>query len=198
MHSSGLIVGLGNPGPRYALTRHNMGFLVLDRLIYAHDLLTTEKVRLLTETRELVLWEWFSEEDKRPRHLLKPLTFMNRSGLAVEKIASGLHLSPEQLLVVHDEVDLPLGKIKFKFGGGLAGHNGLRSIAAEIGSRGFTRLRMGIDRPQDGGSLSDYVLSRFTETELPAVESSISSAVSALRLFCNKGMTRAFQEVNTS
>ncbi len=197
MHSSGLIVGLGNPGPRYAFTRHNMGFLVLDRLIYARDSLLTEKVRRLTETRDLVLWEWYPEENRHPWHLLKPLTFMNRSGLAVERVASGLHLNPDQQLIVHDEVDLPLGKIKFKFGGGLAGHNGLRSIAAEIGSRDFIRLRMGIGRPQDGGSLSDYVLSSFDEIEQPAVESSVTSAVSALRLFCIKGMTRAFQEVNT-
>ena len=155
----GLVVGLGNPGKEYASHRHNVGFMVVDDL--------APRVRA-DSTREK-----FSGELAKGSHagedlaLLKPLTFMNLSGDSVQPAAAFFKVPPSQVLVVHDELDLPFGEVRLKVGGGHAGHNGLRSIIQRLGSQEFARVRVGIGRPPPGfrGEVADFVLSPFDALE---------------------------------
>jgi len=197
MNSIKLIVGLGNPGQKYSFTRHNMGFMVLDWFMEYIKHSREDCVRIKAESRDLILWEWASTAEHSARYLLKPLTFMNRSGPAVARTSFHLRLDPDQVLIVHDEVDLPLGRLKLKFGGGLAGHKGLRSIAGELGTNDFARLRMGIGRPLDESPLSSYVLRKFSPEEYQELERCLDRAVFALRLVCREGLDKAFREINT-
>lgn len=145
-----LVVGLGNPEKKYAKNRHNVGFMVLDTLA--------------SDWREK--WKGFYAKDGDVTYL-KPMTFMNLSGESVQPAAAFLKAEPKDILVVHDELDLPFGDIRLKLGGGHAGHNGLRSIIACLGSPDFARLRIGIGRPPPGfrGDVADYVLSNFDGVE---------------------------------
>ena len=147
-----LIVGLGNPGRQYEETRHNAGFLFLDCLAAAHGFGWAHNSQFQGEMASLVVGG-----DKLV--LLKPMTFMNRSGLSVGQVLRYYKFKPEEMLVIHDELELPEGVVKMKRDGGHAGHNGLRDIIAHIDSRDFYRLRIGIGRPVHGG-VADYVLSR--------------------------------------
>lgn len=146
-----LVVGLGNPGQKYSQTRHNVGFLFLDRLLGSAGAWGLEPkfegyvASILMGGAGVVL--------------LKPNTFMNRSGQSVGKVARYYKLEPGQILVVHDELDFGVGVAKFKKGGGHAGHNGLRDIIGHLGSGDFFRLRIGIGRPAPDGNVADYVLS---------------------------------------
>jgi peptidyl-tRNA hydrolase, PTH1 family len=152
-----LVAGLGNPGPRYAGTRHNLGAVVADEL-----------ARRLGAGRAVGRYGGRFSEARGPAGpvaLLVPLTFMNDSGDAVGPAAGSLHAAPEQVLVVHDELDLPFGTVRGKVGGGHGGHNGLRSVTARLGSPAFARLRLGIGKPPADfrGDGADWVLMRFTE-----------------------------------
>lgn len=149
-----LVAGLGNPGREYARNRHNAGYLVLDELVRRHG------------------GSWRSKFSGRTAEahvagakvvLLKPETYMNDSGRSVAAAARFFKIGPEDVLIVHDEGDFDLGRLEIKHGGGLAGHNGLRSIAQELGTQDFTRLRIGVGRPERGDprSLADYVLADF-------------------------------------
>ncbi|MDD4916010.1 MAG: aminoacyl-tRNA hydrolase [Methylococcales bacterium] len=148
-----LIVGLGNPGSQYDKTRHNAGFVFLDHLLSAYGGSWVVSSQFQGETAVC------SIAGSR-LILLKPMTFMNRSGLSVGNLMRYYKFKPEELLVVHDELDLPAGAVRLKRDGGHAGHNGLRDIIAHLQSRDFFRLRMGIDRPAQGGNVADYVLSK--------------------------------------
>lgn len=148
-----LIVGLGNPGPQYEQTRHNAGFVFLDYLASAsvcdwsaNGQFQCEIANCSVAGNKLIL--------------LKPMTFMNRSGLSVGGLLRYYKIKPEEMLVVHDELELPEGSVKMKRDGGHAGHNGLRDIIAHIDSRDFYRLRVGVGRPAAGSSVADYVLSK--------------------------------------
>jgi len=158
-------VGLGNPGPRYANTRHNVGFLVLEEL--------GRRLGVGRPTKRFGGLLAFGELGGRRVALLWPQTFMNEAGRAVSPARGALKVPLERLCVVHDELDLPFGEIRVKFGGGLAGHNGLKSVAVHLGSREFWRLRVGIGRPPttDPEIVSRYVLSPFSvgRGELAAV-----------------------------
>jgi len=121
---------------------------------------------------------------------------MNNSGLAVSKIMRKYFLSPDRVLILHDELDLPLGRLKFKFGGGLAGHNGLRSIARELGTKEFARLRLGISRPEPGIDIAAYVLSSFLPGEQDIWLEVVEKAVLALDTYCQHGFEYAQQMVN--
>jgi len=159
-----LIVGLGNPGEEYRDTRHNAGWWLLDELAEKSGGLRLEKkffgyvAKVAVGSREV----W----------LLKPVTFMNKSGQAVTAIANYYKILPEQILVMHDELDLEPGQVKFKLGGGHAGHNGLRDIMVGLGVKMFWRLRMGIARPMRKGPVANYVLGRMpaSERELMALK----------------------------
>ena len=149
-----LVAGLGNPGREYARNRHNAGFLVVDELARRHggsfrSKFSAQVAEIAVAGEKLVL--------------LKPETYMNDSGRAVAAAARFFKVEPEDVIVVHDEGDFDLGRLEVKHGGGLAGHNGLRSIAQELGTQDFTRLRIGVGRPERGDprTLADYVLADF-------------------------------------
>jgi peptidyl-tRNA hydrolase, PTH1 family len=149
-----LVVGLGNPGPEYALTRHNLGFMVTDRLVGEWSVSWRSKFSgRLAEARD---------GDLRVA-LLQPQTFMNLSGRSVAAAMRFYKLEPDALVVVHDEIDLPLGDVRAKFGGGLAGHNGLRSLRESLGTADFARVRIGVGRPERGEQMpvADWVLRPF-------------------------------------
>jgi PTH1 family peptidyl-tRNA hydrolase len=158
-----LIVGLGNPGRQYERTRHNVGFLFLDQLVTEYRSAWSNEPKfqgLLAEisvTTEKVM-------------LLKPSTFMNRSGLSVGQVVRYYKLQPEQVLVVHDELDFEVGIVKLKKDGGHAGHNGLRDIIAHLQSKDFYRLRIGIGRPASGKPVADYVLSDPSKADAEAIQ----------------------------
>jgi len=148
-----LIVGLGNPGPQYEATRHNVGFWLADALAARND----AQFRLENKFQGLLCRLIVSGQDLR---LLKPATFMNRSGQSLAAVVRYFDIPPEQVLVAHDELDLQVGTLRLKQGGGHAGHNGLRDIINVLGTREFWRLRIGIDHPGDRAQVVNYVLSR--------------------------------------
>jgi PTH1 family peptidyl-tRNA hydrolase len=155
-----LIVALGNVGSEYELTRHNFGFLLLDKVIDDYKL-TAVGTKFKSEV--------FSGEIAGKKVLaIKPQTFMNLSGIAASQAASFYKISPEKIIVLHDDLDLELGKIKTKIGGGHAGHNGLKSLDEMIG-KNYARVRLGIGRPQHVSAVSDYVLAKFHAEEMKLV-----------------------------
>lgn len=164
-----LIIGLGNPGPRYELTRHNIGFLIADNLAEKHQI-------KLVENKHRALYGEGEIEGCKVM-IAKPMTYMNNSGQAVKSLLSALQIFPKQVLVVHDDIDLPLGKIKIKTKGGDAGQLGVRSITEKLGSDQFCRVRIGVGRPNDPEDIVDYVLLPFTETEIPQLNEVIEEAV---------------------
>jgi peptidyl-tRNA hydrolase, PTH1 family len=149
-----LVAGLGNPGREYARNRHNAGYLVLDELVRRHG--GSWRSKFSAQTAE-------AHVGGVKLVLLKPETYMNDSGRSVAAAARFFKVEPQDVLIVHDEGDFDLGRLEIKHGGGLAGHNGLRSIAQELGTQDFTRLRIGVGRPERGDprSLADYVLADF-------------------------------------
>ena len=153
-----LIVGLGNPGRQYEMTRHNAGFLFLDRLVFESNCVWVSETRFDGLMAEVGI-------AGGKVMLLKPGSFMNHSGQAVGKVARYYKLESEQILVVHDELDFDVGVVKLKKDGGHAGHNGLRDIIAHLGSKEFYRLRIGIGRPPAGKAVADYVLSSPSKNE---------------------------------
>ena len=182
-----LIVGLGNPGRRYERTRHNAGFMAVERL---YSILTggTARSRFqadLIETRD---------GDKRIV-LAKPLTFMNESGTAVSQIARWYKVPRDRLLVIYDELDLPFGTIRMRANGSAGGHNGVQSIIQHLQTQDFARLRIGINRPQ-AGSTVPYVLSQFTSEEQKALPEIIDRAATAAMLWLREGVTVAMNEHN--
>jgi len=177
-----LLVGLGNPGPKYERNRHNIGFLAADEIARHHGFAPYRaRFRSLT-----------AEGDLGGERVLivKPTTFMNESGRAVGEAMRYYKLAPGDVLVIHDELDLATGKIRIKTGGGHAGHNGLRSIESHIGN-GFHRLRLGIGHPGDKRRVHGYVLGDFAKTELTYVEK-IVDAVGACADLLGRGDHNAF------
>jgi peptidyl-tRNA hydrolase, PTH1 family len=178
-----IIVGLGNPGPEHLLTRHNAGFWFVDALaaklgarFRSHTKFHGEICRVEMGGGEITL--------------LKPMTYMNRSGLAIRALFDYLKIEPSQAMVVHDELDLPVGEARFKLGGGHGGHNGLRDTITHIGPD-FWRLRLGIGHPGDKSEVIDYVLRRAPKAEEEKILASVASAVEAIGVFVDKGSERA-------
>jgi PTH1 family peptidyl-tRNA hydrolase len=185
-----LVVGLGNPEPRYAANRHNIGFMVIEHLARRANIqLGRKKFNGLYGSGSL---------EGQSVVLMQPQTFMNLSGRSVAPACRFFGIKPEGIIVVHDELDLPFGRIRLKAGGGHAGHNGLRSIIAELGSREFGRLRVGIGRPEKG-SVSSFVLSDFDrQTEEPWLDDLYDRTCHAIRTFVRDGMTPAMNEINAT
>jgi PTH1 family peptidyl-tRNA hydrolase len=182
-----LVAGLGNPGREYERTRHNAGWLVLDELARRHDGSWRSKFSgSLSEVRL---------DDARVA-LLKPETYMNESGRSLGAAARFFKVEPEQVLVVHDDVDLETGRLQARAGGGLAGHNGLRSLAQHLGSQDFLRLRIGVGRPGRGDrrSVADWVLSPFAPEDDPAAL--VSRAADAVETIVAEGLQEAQQRYN--
>jgi PTH1 family peptidyl-tRNA hydrolase len=183
-----LLVGLGNPGERYARTRHNVGFHVLTRFA---GRMGSADWRARFEGQCLL-----AQRGERRLVLLKPQTFMNRSGVSVRSAATFFKIDPEQTLVVHDEIDLPLGSIRLKRGGGEAGHNGLKSVTAELGTADYLRLRVGVGRPPAGDVVADFLLRSLSEAEQTELEPCIEEASDAAALVVDQGSERAMNLVN--
>jgi peptidyl-tRNA hydrolase, PTH1 family len=181
-----LVAGLGNPGREYADTRHNVGFMVADELARRHG--ASFRSKFSGEVADLRL-------DGRVA-LLKPQTFMNESGRSVGAAVRFFKVPPEALLVVHDEVDLEPGRLQARLGGGLAGHNGLRSVAQHVRTGDFLRLRVGVGRPERGDRrpVADFVLSPFAP-DLD-VESLVARAADAVELVATEGLEAAQQRFN--
>lgn len=158
-----LLVGLGNIGSEYESTRHNFGFLLLDQIIEDYGFRRIAAKKFHSEI-------FAGEIEGRKTIAIKPQTFMNRSGLAVSEVSNFYKIIPENVLVLHDEVDLPLGKLRVKIGGGNAGHNGLKSVDGSIGKK-YTKVRLGVGKPENPEfKTADYVLGRFSKIEMEAVE----------------------------
>ncbi len=169
-----LVAGLGNPGPEYARHRHNVGWMVIDELARRHGGSFKGKFRGRIADVRL---------DGARLALLKPETYMNESGASIQSAAAFYKLPPSQVLVVHDDVDLATARLQARLGGGLAGHNGLRSIAGRLGSSDFLRLRIGVGRPGRGDPrpVADYVLSPFApEDDVDAIVGRAADAVERL------------------
>lgn len=183
-----LIVGLGNPGPDYAETRHNIGFMVVAR--------AAEKAGIAIKRKAhqgfFGVGRWGGEEVS----MLLPQTYMNRSGASVASACQSLGVPPGDLIVVHDEIDLPFLCLRIKVGGGHGGHNGLRSIGGVLGETTYTRLRMGVGRPPAGGDVSRYVLNRFAAAERVDLPGYIDTAVDALQFLITSGPQEAMNIFN--
>jgi PTH1 family peptidyl-tRNA hydrolase len=185
-----LVVGLGNPGPRYAGSPHNVGFRVLDHFA-EHQAGGAGAVWAQRFDAELSM----TAIEARQLILLKPLTYMNRSGESVRKAMSFFQIEGQAALVVHDELDLPLGSVKLKQGGGEAGHNGLKSISAELGTRDYSRLRVGVGRPV-AGEVRDFLLSPMSEADAARLDESLDDARHAIDLWARQGIEQAMNVVN--
>jgi peptidyl-tRNA hydrolase, PTH1 family len=172
------IVGLGNPGKEYQRNRHNIGFDYVDCAVSQYNA-SSARLKFHSEFYE-------AEISGRKIFFLKPLTYMNRSGIAVSELKTFYKLPLENILVVHDELDIPLGELRMKRGGGSAGHNGLKSIDAMIGADYF-RLRLGIGRPPWKGDVSGWVLGNFTETEKNIITPVTEAAAKLLPVFIEEG-----------
>ena len=184
-----LIAGLGNPGPEYEATRHNIGFMVVDQL--ATQFGSTWE-RSVSQAREDAL-----STKCGAVLLVKPLTFMNRSGYPLFAVAQFYKIEPQQILVVLDDFALPLGRLRLRGLGGSGGHNGLDSVIAQFGTDEIPRLRIGIGAAPREASV-DYVLGRFFDEEKPMVRSTIDRAVEALKCVIDKGLVSAMNTFNKS
>ena len=184
-----LIVGLGNPGLQYEKTRHNAGFLFLDGLVSELGCVWIRESRFQGFLAECII-------SNQKVMLLKPDTFMNRSGQAVGKVVRYYKLIPDEILVVHDELDFDVGVIRLKKDGGHAGHNGLRDIIAHLGSNAFYRLRVGIGRPEDGRTVADFVLSLPSKNEWNLMISGFNLIGSVLSQIVAGNMAPVMNELN--
>lgn len=184
-----LVVGLGNPGREYARSRHNVGFEVVDLLVRRHGgrLRKGNERALVDEVRV----------DGRRLALAQPLTYMNESGLAVAPLVRRFGVTDlADLVVVHDELDLPVGRMKVKLGGGLAGHNGLRSIKAHLHDDGFARVRIGVGKPPTREHGADHVLKRVGRADRALLDQVVERAADAVEVVLDEGVDAAMQRYN--
>ena len=194
-----LIIGLGNPGDKYINTRHNVGFMVVEELL--------KKLAPVGKSR----WKKIGKAETETSEigdvvLAKPQTMMNASGFAVKKLTDFYHIKPADLWIVHDDLDLPLGKIKIRVGGGTAGHHGLESIVKHLGTTDFVRFRLGIGKPEGHGEwqkntakrkgIENYVLSEFHTGEQGKAREMIKKAVKAIEVALKDGLEKAMNRFN--
>lgn len=184
------IVGLGNPGAEYEYTRHNAGFWFVDLLAEAGR----ADFRVESKFQGVLAKVRIGGKDLL---LLKPGTFMNRSGQAIQALASFYKIAPAEILVAHDELDLPAGAARLKIGGGHGGHNGLRSVHQHLGE-GYARLRIGIGHPGNKDLVLDYVLGRPSQPDLRAIEDALSRSQAALETLMKEGWSKASQQLHTN
>ena len=183
-----LVVGLGNPGDEYRGSRHNLGAEVVELLAKRHGgRLRKRKERALVD--EVTI-------DGRRVALAIPLTYVNDSGHAVGALVRRFGVDPEQLVVVHDELDLPVAELKVKSGGGLAGHNGLRSIVAHLHTQDFQRVRIGVGKPVSKERGADHVLNRFSKRERAEVDVTVEQAADAVETIVREGVDVAMNRFN--
>ena len=186
-----LIVGLGNPGREYENTRHNAGFMTVEALLKGLP------EGAFTETRTAESRVFTGRFRGKNLMMQMPLTYMNSSGDAVGNLSRRFNIAPEEIMVISDDLDLPVGRIRLRRGGSDGGHNGLKSIIAGLGSANFMRLRIGIGRPEPGKTI-DYVLTGFSGNELTQFQESIATAVEAVRCTLSAGLANAMNRYNAA
>ena len=184
-----LIVGLGNPEQRYLTTRHNVGFWVLDSL--------AEKLSKNFSQQKKYESELFEYEfDSKLFHMMKPLSYINNSGIPIRKFIKNKNIEVENILIIYDDLDLDVGKIRLKQGGGSGGHNGLNSIIEQIGSKNFWRLRIGIGKPGDKNKVIDYVLGKHSLDDKNLIHQSIEVMLSEIDAFFNGESVKLMNKLN--
>lgn len=191
-----LIVGLGNPEPKYDQTRHNIGFAAVDALSRSWKIPLAENRKFQGEYGEGV-----APNGEKIR-LLKPLTYMNRSGQAIQAVTSWYKLQPELVLVIYDEMDLPLGKTRLRLSGSAGGHNGMKSAIAHLGTQNFPRLRIGIGKPKNAASHDEHdtvshVLGRFSTAENQTVSVVLQFVMECVELSLKQGVEKAMNVCNS-
>jgi PTH1 family peptidyl-tRNA hydrolase len=190
MNAIQLIVGLGNPGPQYEATRHNAGFWWVDQVCNEHGVRLSQEAKFFGQAGR-------TKSGSSEAWLLKPATFMNRSGQSVAALANFYKIPPEAILVVHDELDLPPGTVKLKKGGGNGGHNGLKDISAHLGTQDYWRLRLGIGHPGDRNAVVNYVLHTPSRNEMLLIEDSIDASTTLLPMLLEGHMEAAMMKLHT-
>lgn len=201
-----LIVGLGNPGPKYEQTRHNIGFVIADAIAERTRVRLSTSRSAPTGLSKWTAWLGRSQQDLalagRGAHggnnfaLIKPLTFMNRSGEAVAHYVRTLQLDTQDVLVIFDDISLPVGAVRLRKKGGAGGHNGMQDIIDQLGTSEFPRLRFGVGSDYEQGQQVDYVLSPFAENEQEAVEEAMTQATDAVLTFIREGIDIAMNRFN--
>lgn len=183
-----IIAGLGNPGEKYSNTRHNIGFMVITEL--------AKRFRNVNRSYKFdgLLGDFFFGGEKVL--IFQPMKYMNKSGAPLGKVMDYFDLKPQDLLVVHDDLDLDLGKMKFKRNGSSGGHNGIKSIITKLGTQDFKRLKIGIDRPPANLEAADYVLTKFRSEEKEVTNKTIEKAVMGIELFLNENIQQAMNKYN--
>lgn len=181
-----LVVGLGNPGPEYDGTRHNIGFALVDQMAQSEKLKWTRERKLRAKVAS----------NSSRLILAKPLTYMNLSGNAVSRISRLHGLDPDQILIVYDDVDLPIGKIRFRANGSAGGHNGIKSIIEYLGTKDFPRLKIGIGSADESAGMVDHVLGRFSEEEWKELEKVLAIAVDGVNCALSSGLDSAMNRFN--
>ena len=184
-----LIVGLGNPEQRYSSTRHNVGFWVLDAL---SEKFSTDFVIQKKYDSEFFQYEYNS----KIFHIMKPLSYINNSGVPIKRFIKNKNIDAENILIIYDDLDLDVGKIRLKLGGGSGGHNGLNSIIEQLGSKNFWRLRIGIGKPHDKNEVIDYVLGKPTKDDKDAINMSISIIISQIDDFFQGESSKLMNKIN--
>lgn len=190
MNGIQLIVGLGNIGAQYERTRHNAGFWLVDLIAAQNNVKFMLETKFFGDVAKLKL-------NQQDFFLLKPNTFMNASGRAVKAMTSFYKILPTNILVVHDELDLPVGVVKLKIGGGHGGHNGLRDIDAQLGTRDYWRLRLGISHPGEKNAVVNYVLNAPLKAELREIESAMDKSLLILPDLLTGGFEQAMLKLHT-
>ena len=184
-----LVVGLGNPGPKYDWTRHNMGFLVIDELAQ-REKIPVQKLKFKALTNTVVIGD-------RSVLLMKPTTYMNLSGGAVGEAARFYKIPPERILVISDDVALPQGKLRIRRSGSAGGHNGLKDIIAHLGGDGFSRIKVGVGgKPHPDSDMADWVLGKFTGQDKKVMEEAIKRAADAVEELLKNGVDQAMSKFN--
>lgn len=190
-----LVVGLGNPGPAYATTRHNIGAMLAAHLATSTGALLTRNKKFLAQTAET---HFGMPGDRQPLIVCAPLSYMNESGGPVKAAMSFYRIPADRLVVLHDELDIDFGALRLKRGGGDAGHNGLRSIRGAIGTGDYFRVRLGIGRPPGRQAPADFVLQSFSSTQRSELPSFLDRAASAVETLIRRGLDVAQNEFNKS
>ncbi|NLA75765.1 MAG: aminoacyl-tRNA hydrolase [Deltaproteobacteria bacterium] len=183
-----LIVGLGNPGRQYSHTRHNIGFMVIDAIC--------QEMGVKLESRKFHSKNAVVEKHGRKLILLKPVAFMNLSGMSVRACADYYHIESENILVIHDDLDMPLGRIKIVLNGGAGGHKGIKSIIENLSETSFPRIKIGIGRPEHGEPVEKFVLSPFYAHQSEILDRVIDLSTRACDLFLSEGIVTAMNRIN--
>ncbi|WP_341932452.1 aminoacyl-tRNA hydrolase [Streptococcus pluranimalium] len=171
-----LIVGLGNPGSKYDQTRHNVGFMAVDTIVKEIDFNFTED-----KTFKAYVTSGFINAEKV--YFIKPTTFMNNSGIAVKALLTYYNIAIEDLIVIYDDLDMEVGKIRFRQKGSAGGHNGIKSIIAHIGTQEFDRIKIGIGRPQNGMTVINHVLGKFSPDEMITIDNTLDKVDKAVKYY---------------